>query len=80
MPIMDGMPFVDVLLGSWYYDYVKYVFGMDLIDRKHKHCTLGENLARAQFAVVLYRMDKTDGCYDVQIRKCKGYLPPRPEV
>lgn len=53
-----ALPYTDVAENSWYYSYVKNVFDKGLmtgLDEK----TFGSNekLARAQFAVILYRLE-----------------------
>lgn len=52
----QGMPFTDVPEGAWFYDYVKYVNDHGLMTGLNP-TTFGptENLARAQFATILYR-------------------------
>lgn len=54
----QGMPFTDVPEGAWFYDYVKYVNDHGLMTGLNP-TTFGptENLARAQFATILYRMN-----------------------
>lgn len=54
----QGVPFTDVPVGSWFYDYVKYVNDQGLMTGLDA-TTFGptENLARAQFATILYRMN-----------------------
>ena len=53
----DGLPYEDVSEGDWYYNYVKDVYNLKLMTGLNE-TTFGpsENLARAQFAVILYRM------------------------
>ena len=52
----QGMPFTDVPEGTWFYDYVKYVNDHGLMTGLNP-TAFGptENLARAQFATILYR-------------------------
>lgn len=52
----QGMPFTDVPEGAWFYDYVKYVNDHGLMTGLNP-TAFGptENLARAQFATILYR-------------------------
>ena len=54
----QGVPFTDVPVGSWFYDYIKYVNDQGLMTGLDA-TTFGptENLARAQFATILYRMN-----------------------
>ena len=56
-----GMPFTDVPEGGWFYDYVKYVNDHGLMTGLNP-TTFGptENLARAQFATILYRQNYID--------------------
>ena len=56
----DGneLPFGDVSTDHWYYDYVKYVYDRGLMTGLNEN-DFGavQSLARAQFAVILYRME-----------------------
>ena len=57
---VDGtkFPFTDVFLKDWFYNSVKYVYDNGLMTGLNE-TTFGpyENLARAQFAVILHRMN-----------------------
>lgn len=54
----ETLPYPDVQKNAWYYDYVKYVFEKGLMTGKDDGTFApGENLARAQFALILYRME-----------------------
>lgn len=49
--------YYDVVMGHWYYDSVMYVSGQDIMTgMKDGYFGVSESLARAQFAVILYRM------------------------
>lgn len=52
------MPFTDVKKGDWFYDVVQYVYDNDIMTGLNK-TTFGpaENLSRAQFVNILYRME-----------------------
>ena len=56
--VSKSLPFTDVPEGSWFYDYVAYVYHRGLMTgmSETKFGPSG-NLARAQFAVILYRME-----------------------
>ena len=56
--VTKSLTFTDVPEGSWFYDYVAYVYHRGLMTgmRETKFGPSG-NLARAQFAVILYRME-----------------------
>ena len=50
--------FVDVQEGAWYYEYVRYNYMAGIMTGKDDaHFAPDENLARAQFAVILHRMN-----------------------
>ncbi len=55
--VVSQMPFVDVSKGAWFYPYVQTVFYNGLMNGKNDtQFAPGENLARAQFSLILYRM------------------------
>lgn len=56
--VCDPMPFTDVAEDQWYYSYVEYVYYNQIMTGLNA-TTFGPNdpLARAQFAVILYRME-----------------------
>lgn len=57
-PASSELPFTDTSDGAWYYDAVKYVFENNIMKGVNDtYFGAAENLARAQFAVVLYRMN-----------------------
>lgn len=69
---IPAMDFDDVSENDWYYDYVKDVYEKGLMTGLNDTTFgPGENLARAQFAVILYRMngepevEYNDAFYDV---------------
>lgn len=54
----EQLPFTDVSSDSWYYDFVKYVYENGLMTGLNDTTFgPGQTLARAQFAVILYRMN-----------------------
>ena len=54
----EQLPFTDVSLDAWYYDFVKYVYENGLMTGLNDTTFgPGQTLARAQFAVILYRMN-----------------------
>ena len=54
------LPFVDVKKGDWFYDAVYYnYFAGIMTGLNETHFGPNESLARAQFAVILYRMNDT---------------------
>lgn len=57
-PNESEMSFGDVSTDHWYYDYVKYVYDRGLMTGLNEN-DFGavQSLARAQFAVILYRME-----------------------
>ena len=57
-PNESEMTFGDVSTDHWYYDYVKYVYDRGLMTGLNEN-DFGavQSLARAQFAVILYRME-----------------------
>ena len=55
-----GKAFTDVSSSDWYYRYVNYVSANELMTGLDgDHFGPGQSLARAQFAVILYRMNGT---------------------
>lgn len=59
-PVEEQLPYNDVTENDWYHPYVKDVFDKGLMTGLNE-TTFGsaENLSRAQFAVILYRMEGT---------------------
>ena len=57
VPQISGVSFTDVSLDSWFYDYVKYIDDQEIMTGLNWYTFgPGENMARAQFALILYRM------------------------
>ncbi len=55
-----GLPYVDVAEDAWYYNAVYYnYFEETMTGINPKHFAPDENLARAQFAIILHRMNNT---------------------
>ena len=55
---IEKMPYVDVAEDDWFYDGVYYnYFAKTMTGKDKTHFAPYENLARAQFAVILYRME-----------------------
>lgn len=55
-----NMSYKDVGNGDWYYDYVYYVFSKGLMTGlNEEYFGPSQTLARAQFAVILYRMNNS---------------------
>lgn len=49
--------FRDVISGGWYYDYVKYVYDRGIMTGMNgRYFGVAENLKRAQFATIIYRI------------------------
>ena len=66
------LPFVDVAEDAWYYDAVYYNYiAQTMTGKDETHFAPDEALARAQFAIILYRMNDTP---DVE------YKPTFPDV
>lgn len=59
-PPQSELPYKDVKQGDWYYDYIYDAYEKSLMTGLDK-ITFGpnENLARAQFATILYRMEES---------------------
>lgn len=56
-PAEVALPFTDVPKGSWFYDSVKYVYTKNIMTGKTATTFAPtENVSRAQFATILYRM------------------------
>lgn len=54
----SSMTFTDVTYDSWYYGYVEYVYALELMTGLNDtYFGAADPLARAQFAVILYRMN-----------------------
>lgn len=52
--------FRDVITGGWYYDYVKYVYDRGIMTGMNEsYFGVSENLKRAQFATIIYRIAGT---------------------
>lgn len=59
-PVIITLPFIDTSENSWYYEAVAYVYQEGLMTGKDETTFApDENLARAQFAVILHRMNGT---------------------
>ena len=57
VPQISGVSFTDVSLDSWFYAYVKYIDDQEIMTGLNWYTFgPGENMARAQFALILYRM------------------------
>ncbi|MCU6685027.1 rhodanese-like domain-containing protein [Dorea acetigenes] len=53
-----SLPFTDVYGADWYYNYVEFTYFTELMTGKDKNTFAPtEDLARAQFALILYRME-----------------------
>lgn len=53
-----ALPYTDVAENSWYYSYVKNVYDKGLMTGLNKETFApGDSLVRAQFAVILYRLE-----------------------
>ena len=54
----NGIPFIDVSSGSWYYDAVKYVYNKNIISGTNEYTYKpSANLTRGMLVTILYRMD-----------------------
>ena len=57
-PVVTKLPFADVSSGDWFQSYVAYVYQNNLMKGlDDTHFGPVQNLARAQFAVILHRMN-----------------------
>lgn len=72
-PAEEPLPYKDVTENDWYYPYVKDVFHKGLMTGLNE-TTFGsaDNLSRAQFAVILYRME---GAPDVDYQNLYPDVP-----
>ena len=60
IPPGQNLPFVDVNKGDWFYDSVYYnYFSKTMTGLDDTHFGPGQSLARAQFAVIIYRMNQS---------------------
>ncbi len=58
LPIMTAMPYIDVTEDQWFYNFVYDVYEKGLMTGKTETIFApAENIARAQFALILYRME-----------------------
>lgn len=81
IPPGQNLPFVDVNKGDWFYDSVYYnYFSKTMTGLDDTHFGPGQNLARAQFAVILHRIndepkvDYTEKFPDVAANLCTQTL------
>ena len=57
LPVEEELPFVDVEEEAWYTDAVRLVYHQDIMTGKDEtHFAPAEDLSRAEFATILYRM------------------------